>query len=120
MQKTIGQLEAEFTRAMVRFEKDYLGRGPTNARSYIIDDMILVRLEGMLTPAEQKLSENNHKLVKETRRQLFELSRPFLEELVQSIFDAQIISLHTDMSSKTGERVVVLTLDTNLNKKFSA
>lgn len=120
MQKSIGQLEAEFTKTMVQFEKEYLGRGPKDARTYIIDDMVLVRLKGMLTPAEVKLAENNHTLVKETRRQLFESSRLFLEEIVRDILGCEIVSLHTDMSSKTGERIVVLTLDTNLAKKLGA
>lgn len=120
MKKTIGQVEAQFTKAMIKFEKEYLGRGPRDARTYIIDDMILVRLQGILTPAEQKLSENpdNRQLVKETRRQLFESSRPLLEVMVREIMDAEIITLHTDMSSKTGERVVVLTTDVNLQKRF--
>ncbi len=120
MQKTIGQLEADFTRSMVQFEKDYLGRGPKDARSYIIGDMVLVRLQGLLTPAEQKLAENNRTLVKETRRQLFESCRPLLEDMVEEILEVNMISMHTDISSKTGERIVVLTLDTNLSKKLSA
>lgn len=104
MKRTIGQVEAQFTKAMIKFEKEYLGRGPRDARTYIIDDMILVRLQGVLTPAEQKLSENpdNRQLVKETRRQLFESSRPLLQEMVREIMDAELITLHTDMSSRTG------------------
>ncbi|MEM7332024.1 MAG: DUF2294 domain-containing protein [Chloroflexota bacterium] len=120
MSKTIGQIEAEMTKAIVRFEKEYLGRGPKDARTYIIDDMIFIRLKGILTPAEQKLAENSKSrtLVKETRRQLFESSRPLLEEMVQEIAGATLQSLHTDMSSRTGERVVVLTTNENLEKKF--
>ena len=121
MLKTIGQIEAEITKSIVSFEKEYLGRGPKNARTYIIDDMIVIRLQGILTPAEQKLAENKdgRTLVKETRRQLFESSRPLLEEIVQEITAVNLISLHTDMSSKTGERIVVLTTDVNLEEKFS-
>ena len=77
--------------------------------------MILVRLRGILTPAEQKLAESpdGQKLVKEARRQLFETSRPLIEELVQEVCDCQMVSLHTDMSTRTGERVIVLTVDQN-------
>lgn len=121
MTKTIGQIEAELTRAIVRFEKDYLGRGPKDARTYLISDMIFIRLQGILTPAEQKLAENKDSrvLVKETRRQLFESSRPLLEKLVREITGAEVLSLHTDMSSRTGERIVVLTTDINLEEQFS-
>ena len=84
---TQGQIEAELTKAIVRFEKEYLGRGPKDARTYILGDMIFIRLQGVLTPAEQKLAENEsgRTLVKETRRQLFESSRPLLEAIVQEI-----------------------------------
>ncbi|MDX1613801.1 MAG: DUF2294 domain-containing protein [Candidatus Promineifilaceae bacterium] len=122
MSKTIGQVEAELTTAIVRFEKEYLGRGPKDARTYIIEDMILIRLKGILTPAEQKLAENkeSRSLVKETRRQLFESSRPLLAEMVRQVTGAELVSLHTDMSSMTGERIVVLTTDANLQKVFNS
>jgi uncharacterized protein YbcI len=118
--KTRGQLEAEFTNAIIKFEKEYLGRGPLEARTFLIQDMVLVRLRGVLTPAEMKLAENHEGrvLVKETRRQLFETSRRLLDEIVQEILDCTAISLHTDMSTKTGERVIVITVDDDLNKKF--
>lgn len=116
-----GEYEAEFSKAIIKFEKDYLGRGPLEARTFFINDMILIRLRGVLTPAEIKLAETHdgQMLVKETRRQLFEISRPLLENIVREIVDCGLISLHTDMSTKTGERVVVLTLDINLNEKFT-
>ena len=119
-QKTRGQLEAEFTQAIIKFEKEYLGRGPLEARTFFIQDMILVRLRGVLTPAEMKLAENREgqALVKETRRQLFETSRTLLDEIVRQILGCKPISLHTDMSTKTGERVVVITVDTDLDKRF--
>ena len=80
---TKGELEAEFTKAIVRFEKEYLGRGPIDARTYLINDMVLVRLRGVLTPAEEKLAENKEGrlLVKDARRQLFATSRPIIEGL---------------------------------------
>jgi uncharacterized protein YbcI len=118
--KTRGQLEATFTTAIIKFEKEYLGRGPLEARTFFIQDLILVRLRGVLTAAEMKLAENREGqiLVKETRRQLFETSRQLLDNIVRDILDCQMISLHTDMSTKTGERVVVITVDVDLNSKF--
>lgn len=119
-EKTKGQLEAAFTKAVIQFEKEYLGRGPLDARTFFVKDMILVRLRGVLTPAEAKLSESNEGrvLVKETRRQLFESSRPLLAAMVQRIIGCEMISLHTDMSTRTGERVIVLTVDVDLEKHF--
>jgi uncharacterized protein YbcI len=118
--KTRGQSEAEFTEAIIKFEMQYLGRGPLEARTFFLKDMIFVRLRGILTPAEIKLAETQEgqALVKETRRRLFESSRTLLEGIVCDIVGCSVISLHTDMSTKTGERVVVLTVDTDLDEQF--
>jgi uncharacterized protein YbcI len=118
--KTRGEVEAEFTKAIVQFEKEYLGRGPLDARTFLIQDMLIVRIRGILTPAEQKLAEDreNQRLVKETRRQLFETSRPILERLVREIIGCEMVSLHTDLSTRTGERMIVLTLNANVENLF--
>ena len=118
--KTRGESEAELSQAFIKFEKEYLGRGPLDAHTFFIQDMILIRLRGVITPAERKLSETREgqNLVKETRRQLFESSRSLIEEIVKQAIGCQLISLHTDMSSKTGERIIVLTVDTNLDTLF--
>jgi uncharacterized protein YbcI len=114
--KSRGEMEDEFTKAMVRFEKDYFGRGPVEARTYIFQDMILVRLRGVLTPAEQQLAESRDGMlmIKDIRRQLFETARPHLVEMVRQITGSRMVSLHTDMSTSTGERIVVLVVDTNI------
>jgi uncharacterized protein YbcI len=103
---------------MVNFEKEYLGRGPVDARAFFVNNMILIRLRGVLTPAERKVAEirEGQLLVKETRRQLFESSRATIEALVWKIVGCHVVSLHTDVSTKTGERVIVLTVDTNLDE----
>jgi uncharacterized protein YbcI len=119
--KSRGEYEAEFSKAIIKFEKEYLGRGPLEARTFFINDMILIRLRGILTLAERKLAESHDgkTLVKESRRQLFETSRPLLEEIVRDILNCNLVSLHTDMSTKTGERMVVLTVDVNLDERFA-
>jgi len=107
-----GELEAEFTKKIVKFEKDYLGRGPLEARTYLIDDMVVVRLKGVLTPTEQKLIETKEgrTLVKDTRRQLFDTSRSIMENHTMEIFGRKLQGLFSDISLDTGERVIVLTL----------
>lgn len=117
---TKGQCEAEFTRAIVQFEKEYMGRGPVDARTFFIKDMILVRLQGLMTPAEKTLAETNdgRSLIKETRRQLFESSRPLLDKIVRDVTGSKLLSLHTDMSTVTGERIIVFTVDQDLEKRF--
>ena len=118
--KTIGQLEAEISEAITKFEKEHLGRGPKEARTFIIEDIILIRLKGVLTPAEEKLSMNKEgaQLIKQMRRRLIESSRPLLGEIISNITGLEIVSLHTDISSRTGERVFVLSLNKNLGEIY--
>jgi uncharacterized protein YbcI len=118
--RTRGEVEAEMTQAIVNFEKEFFGRGPLDARTFFVNNMILIRLRGVLTPAERKVAETREGqiLVKESRRQLFENSRPTIDALVAKIVGCQVISLHTDVSTKTGERVIVLTVDANLEEEF--
>lgn len=117
---TKGQGEAEVTKAIVQFEKEYMGRGPLDARTFFVRDMILVRLRGLMTPAEKKLAESSdgRSLIKETRRQLFESSRVLLAQIVSDTTGCELISLHTDMSTVTGERIIVFTVDRDLEKLF--
>lgn len=117
---TRGEVEASLVNAVIQFEKDHLGRGPVEARAFIIEDMILVRLRGMLTPAEAKLAQNaeGHDLIKQVRRQLLEGSRLLLEEIVRRETGSRVVSLHTDISVKTAERVIVFTLADDLERRF--
>jgi len=116
--KTKGEIEAEISEAMVRFEIDYMGRGPKEARTHIVEDMILVRLKGVLTPAEQQLTKNPDgvELIKKVRATLIENAKPILAEVLDGIAGAKVLSLHTDISTVAGERIIVFTLDRNLEK----
>jgi uncharacterized protein YbcI len=115
---TKGEMEAEFTKEIIQFEKEYLGRGPVHARTYLINDIVLVRLQGVLTPAEEKLSANREGqlLVKEARRQLFETSRSMLEGIVENILGTKLIDFYSDISTGSGERIIVLTVEKNFGR----
>ena len=122
MNKTRGMIEADLTKAMIQFEREQLGRGPVDVQTRILNDMILVRLHGIMTPAEKNLAENpnGRSLVKEMRRELFETSRDVLADLVEEIVGSRLISMHTDMSTNTGERIVVFVVDQDLEQKYPA
>ncbi|MGC9455021.1 MAG: DUF2294 domain-containing protein [Phycisphaerae bacterium] len=114
--KTKGQIEAEISEAIIKFEREYMGRGPDETRSYLLGDMVLVRLGGVLTPAEKQLAASGDyaeggRLVKQVRMQLLEKARTLLEAIVRDITGRVVLSLHTDISTKTGERIIVWTLD---------
>ncbi len=110
------ETEREISKAIIRFEKEYMGRGPLETRSYIIDDLVLVRLKNVLTPAEMKLSELEERergryLIKQMRQELIERGRPLLDAVIKDILSVEVVSLHTDISAKTGERIIVFTLE---------
>jgi uncharacterized protein YbcI len=113
--KTQGEIEAAVCEGIARFEQDYMGRGPKDIHSYLIDDMLLVRLTSVLTAAEQQLvksmpPERGRDLLKQVRTQLIETSRERLESLVQSITSSKVVSIHHDISTVTGEEMILFTL----------
>jgi len=110
------ETEREISQAIVRFEKEFMGRGPLEAKSYIIDDLVLVRLKNVLTPAEMKLAESEEArrgryLIKQVRQELIEQGRPMLDAVIKGALDVNVVSLHTDISARTGERIIVFTLE---------
>jgi len=122
MHRTKGQIEAEISKAIIKFEKEYMGRGPLETKTFIISDMVLVRLKGVLTQAEHQLVSTGEEtkgrdLIKQVRIALLEKGRPLLEAVVESITGCKVKSLHTDISTVTGERVILFTLSTSLDFK---
>ena len=118
--KTKGEIEAEITEAIVKFEMEYMGRGPKEARTHIIEDMVLVRLQGVLTPAEQQLTKSvdGVELIKRMRSTLIENARPLLFEVIGDITGVKAVGLHTDISTVAGERVIVFVLDRDIEKEL--
>lgn len=113
--KTQGEIEAAICEGMARFEQEYMGRGPKDIRAHLIGDLLLVRLEGVLTAAEQQLvkslpADKGRDLLKQVRTQLIEAARPIMEAMVQEATGVNVSSLHHDISTATGEEIVVFTL----------
>ena len=113
--KTQGEIEAAICEGISRFEQEYMGRGPKAIRAHLIDDLLVVRLSGVLTAAEQQLVktlpvDKGRGLLKQVRTQLMETARPTLETLVQNMTGVKVVSLHHDISTATGEEVVLFTL----------
>ena len=118
--KTKGEIEAEICRAVVQFEIDYMGRGPKETCTHIVEDLVVVRLKGVLTPAEEQLTKSidGKELVKKMRATLIDKARPLLYQVIGDITGTKILDLHTDISTESGERVFVFVLDNNLEKKL--
>jgi uncharacterized protein YbcI len=113
--KTQGEVEALVCEGITRFEQEYMGRGPKQIQAHLVGDIVLVRLHGVLTPAEQQLvktlpAERGRDLLKQVRSHLMETARPVLEATVSEATGVAVISLHHDISTSTGEEVVLFTL----------
>jgi uncharacterized protein YbcI len=113
--RTLGELEAAISEGVSRFEQDYMGRGPKNIHTHLLSDLLVVRLQGVLTAAERQLvkslpAEKGRVLLKQVRTHLVETARPVLEAMVQEVTGVKVLTLHHDVSTVTGEEVVLFTL----------
>jgi uncharacterized protein YbcI len=113
--KTQGEIEAAICEGITRFEQDYMGRGPKDIHTHVIGDLVVVRLKGVLTAAEQQLvkslsADKGRDLLKEVRTHLIETARPVMEAMIQKATGVKVVSLHHDISTTTGEEVVLFTL----------
>jgi uncharacterized protein YbcI len=113
--KTHGEIEAAICEFISHFEQEYMGRGPKDIHTHLTGDLLVVRLHDVLTAAEQHLvrslpGEKGRDLLKQVRTQLIETARPVLEAMVQEVTGAKVRSLHHDISTVSGEELVLFTL----------
>ena len=113
--KTQGEIEAAICEGISRFEQDYMGRGPKEIHAYLLGNLLVVRLQGVLTAAEQQLvksltADKGRDLLKQVRTHLIETARPVLEAMIQEATGVKVLTMHHDISTLTGEEVVIFTL----------
>ena len=113
--KTQGEIEVAVCEGIAHFEQEYMGRGPKDIHTYLMGDLLVVRLKGVLTVAEQQLvaslpAEKGRDLLKQVRIHLVETARPIMESMIQDVTGIRVVSLHHDISTVTGEEVVLFTL----------
>ena len=113
--RTQGEIEAAVCEGVSRFEQEFMGRGPKDIHAHLIGNLLVVRLQGVLTAAEQHLvktlaAEKGRDLLKQVRTHLIETARPLVEAMIQEVTGTNVVSLHHDISTVTGEEVVLFTL----------
>ena len=113
--RTQGEIEAAICELTSRFEQDYMGRGPKDIRTHLLGDLLVIRLQGVLTAAKQQLvkslpAEKGRDLLKQVRTHLIETARPPMEAMVETITGVKVVTMHHDISTITGEEVVLFTL----------
>lgn len=120
MEKTKGNVEAEISKALTHWEKNYLGRGSVSVKSDIVRDMVIVVLKGILTPAEYSVCQDKDGLlsVKTNRNNLVESGVEELKEIVFTITGQEVVSFHTDLSTQSGERIMIFKLSDDLQSQF--
>ena len=118
---TKGQIESKISEAISRFEIEQMGRGPEKIRTTIMQDLILIRLQGFLSNSEKNLAQNREgiDLIKKVRTALFENARESLESAVRSVIDVNVISTYSDVSTRTGEKIIVIVVDCDIEEKFA-
>jgi uncharacterized protein YbcI len=113
--KSHGEIEAAICEGISRFEQEYMGRGPKDVHTHLLDDLLVVRMRGVLTAAEQHLvkalpAEKGRDLLKQVRTHLIETARPVMEKMVREVTGVKVLSLHHDISTFSGEEVILFTL----------
>jgi uncharacterized protein YbcI len=113
--RTQGEIEAAICEGVARFAQEYMGRGPKDVHAHLVGDLLVVRLQGVLTAAEQQLvrtlpAEKGRDLLKQVRTHLVETARPLMGAMVEEATGVKVVSLHHDISTLTGEEVVLFTL----------
>ena len=113
--RTKGEIEAAISEEISHFEQDYIGRNPKGIQVHLIDDLLLIRLRGVLAAAEHQLvkllpAEKGRDLLKQVWFQLIETNRPVMEAMVEKVTGVKILTIHHDISTITGEEVILFTL----------
>ncbi|MFC5711257.1 DUF2294 domain-containing protein [Thalassorhabdus alkalitolerans] len=114
-----GMLESEISKAFTQWEKDYLGRGSVKVKTDIVRNMIIVVVNGILTPAEQELAKDRQGMlsIKKIRADLIETGNAQLKQIIYDITGENVKSFHTDISIPQGERVIIFMLHSDLQAK---
>ena len=113
--RTRGEIEAAISEEISRFKQEYMGRGPKDIQVHLLDDLLLIRLRGVLAAAEQQLvkslpAEKGRDLLKQVWSHLIETTRPIMEAMVEKATGGKILTMHHDISTTTGEEVILFTL----------
>ena len=117
---TKGQIEAQISEAISKFEIEHMGRGPEKIRTIILQDLVLIRIKGFLSVSEKSLAQTKDgvELVKKMRSALFENARERLEEAIKSVVDVEVVSTFSDVSTKTGEKIIAVVVDRDIEKNI--
>jgi uncharacterized protein YbcI len=104
-QESLGEMRATISREMVRLQAEYYGKGPTKAKTYIVDDLVVVVLEETFTRAEKTLAERGE------REAIQHIRRRFQQQMAESFTSL--------VEQATGRKVRVFLSETDVDSDVS-
>lgn len=113
MARRQSKLEATISDEMMAFQREFVGRGPDQIRTYAMEDLVIVRSFGVLTPAEKRIAEDpeGRNTIKTMRQQVLGAGRSTLQETIRKHTGAELLSIHSDISTRRDEWMDVFVLD---------
>ena len=95
--KTGGALLTALSNAVVQIVREYTGRGPTQARASIRDNVVIVLMQETLLKAEHSLIDDSKAaLVIEMRRSFQQTMREDLSAAVERLTERKVIAFMSD------------------------
>jgi uncharacterized protein YbcI len=104
-QKALGEIRATISREIVRLQAEYYGKGPTKAKTHIVDDVVVVVLEETFTRAEKTLAQRGE------GEAIQHIRRRFQQQMAQDFVSV--------VEQATGRRVRAFLSDTDLAEDVS-
>jgi len=97
-----------------------MGEGSDHITTNINDEAILIRLKNALSLAERYVMKNPEgaKAIKELKEKIIENVKSQLENIIKELTNTKVTNIYSDINTKTGERIIVITVDENLEEKF--
>ena len=106
-----GEALGDVSRALVQLYKDYYGRGPTKARTYMVGDLVVCLLQGGFLKGEQTLRDAGRgEAVSDNREALQEVLRQRFIDTIEDITARKVITFISgvDVQTETNAELFVL------------
>ena len=116
--KSKQEIENAVSQVMAKFLKEQMGEEAAAVITQVVGDTIIVRLKGVLPPAERHLAKNpeGEGLIRELKEKLIEKAKPLLEVMIEKLTEAKVVDIHSSFDVETGERIKIFTLNKDLGK----
>ena len=118
IRKTKGTIEADISNAVVRFQREQQGRGPTEVWAHLAASMLFVRSSGIFTQTEAHLAatEEGRRLIKSARVELRSINKAEIEEIVAGIAECKVLRSYYDVDVEAGEQVEAFVLERDVER----